>query len=99
VSAHTPGPWKVHDLYPHVIVTEKDDEENLLHIDYTGDDNGIACAPTSADAKLIAAAPDLLAALKRLSREVGLLSAAVTPNELRAAEKQARAAITKAEGT
>ncbi len=24
MSAHTPGPWKVHDLYPHVIVTEKD---------------------------------------------------------------------------
>lgn len=39
---------------------------------------------------------EALDALERLTREVGLLSAAVTPNELRATEKQARAVLAKA---
>ena len=80
-TKHTPGPWISNDL-------------GLQNV--KGD--GIAayaadCYPNDDDARLIAAAPDLLAALETLTREWDL-----GRSPLAAEWSKARAAIRNAEG-
>ena len=71
MSAHTPGPWVAGDLY----ADDCGQPEIAIHANV----NGVTCYPAAvclqfpraagmqlANAYLIAAAPDLLAALKRL---------------------------------
>jgi hypothetical protein len=57
MSQHTPGPWRVNDK---IAVVEQDKPLGLFVADCRMTDEG------RANARLIAAAPDLLAALKML---------------------------------
>jgi hypothetical protein len=77
---HTPGPWRVeYEPYCHV----RSDAGCVLAADYTTDEN----------AALIAAAPDLLAALQEMT------AAYATGRPIHAdIDTRARAAIAKAEG-
>ena len=101
MSKHTPGPWLVatsnswrrilasdgsHVCYP---VTQRDGHPDLLF------DNGGQDGP---DARLIAAAPDLLAALQHLLAEVSEASIVGIVHDERAAFMKARDAVAKATG-
>lgn len=84
MSAHTPGPWRTY---------------------FNGwgicDDSGhIASAESKEDARLIAAAPDLLTALKRMLQEFDFMVEANVIPDVRddIIFSAARAAISKAEG-
>lgn len=107
MSAHTPGPWWV-DRHGAVVARVDGDARQVamacgeapMHDDRSAEppDTGVV---QSANARLIAAAPDLLEALRFLLREEpniyeGRLEASlyVTVDAL----EFARAAITKAEG-
>ena len=87
MSAHTPGPWFVttQDDYPTGEVSA--DPMGVRHIVTT------YCDDAKANARLIAAAPELLAALGRLLESGDVLDAADA-----GALKQARAAIARATG-
>jgi hypothetical protein len=99
MSEHTPGPWQVD--YELLATFENDGRTEEL-IEIVGDSRGnTPCYATSkVDARLIAAAPDMLAALKELDDTVN------EPNDhkdgweaaLERASNKARAAIAKAEG-
>ena len=98
MSAHTPGPWSVHteDLRGgrYFIVVRA---SVLPPLDIHEDENG------EADAALISAAPDLLAALERMVAlyrpytDLGIKTLHGGPGVL-ANVKVARAAIAKAKG-
>lgn len=84
MSAHTPGPWIANGS---AVETDRprgqpSDVLAFLHLD--------AGLPTEANARLIAAAPDLLVALKRIVKD----ATGLTPASL----DEALAAIAKAEG-
>jgi len=85
---HTPAPWSAHHDHGWLVV-ESQDESLYLKIE-----KGTAAKGQMANARLIAAAPSLLAALRDcvlvMERELGGLQ--VIQPEL----AQARAAITKA---
>jgi len=74
MSKHTPGPWKVHGPYYGEDVDPEEPGKQWLSIDDAEDDElavlvnrlGEPSAQQYADARLIAAAPDLLAALEEL---------------------------------
>lgn len=85
MSGHTPGPWKV---------GSKLDMSGWV-IYHHGDKDNIASNVRAQDAYLLAAAPDLLEALKSLMADEGY-SAALPAYDTRA--KRAMAAIAKAEG-
>lgn len=94
MSAHTPGPW-VH--------VENDDEYDVKH--GIGSDRTVATVRTGGDmqrveanARLIAAAPELLEALKELVRVAVINSGRGRDEEGFAAFRAARAAIAKAGG-
>lgn len=89
MGKHTPGPWK-------------NDYKNLANVIAT---NGAVIAKVKNltgllqvqdDATLIAAAPDLLAALVRLSNSYAFIKPPGSPKS--DSEKQAEAAIAKATG-
>ena len=63
--AHTPGPWKTQKAY---YVGAEDDEQAILAIDPTYGEVKLAEVYDRSDARLIAAAPDLLAACEALLR-------------------------------
>jgi hypothetical protein len=97
MSAHTPGPWVAHCDDPRskngmaLVVAHKG--RGTMSIDATR--SGASFAEDCANARLIAAAPDLLAALKTLA------AAEFRDDDdpiLIAARGEARAAIAKAEG-
>lgn len=84
---HTPGPWHL-SRHPY--------DRNYMRITCGNDpakDDTLRGYCGEANARLIAAAPDLLAALERL-----LLSGDVRDAAEKSALTQARAAIAKAEG-
>jgi len=99
MSKHTPGPWVVHSSYPWIIKQDADvpfcEPDSGLTICNTMGHSNSGFFPTPeegrANARLIAAAPDLLAQLKRCAN---VLAAEGLP--LTAAP--ALAAIAKAEG-
>lgn len=86
MNKHTPGPWKTHLTDDTLVV----DGNGLViaHMGglYLGDDS-----PMEANARLIAAAPDLLAALEVIAADSRWTSGEPTL-------MQARAAIAKAKG-
>ena len=84
---HTPGPWKIGTPPPNGEQTVGTDQGLMVAVATTG-----AGVQTKANARLIAAAPDLLEALK------GLMALSDHRVDLRDAAKDARAAIAKATG-
>jgi hypothetical protein len=101
--SHTPGPWKI--LY----VNTPQKHYPLLHIDSSNGINGIIATVYSDDepnARLIAAAPDLLDACRKLANEAsGFLALSdmdrhgmTNSRILRQRIDEARDAIAKAEG-
>jgi hypothetical protein len=89
VAQHTPGPWwyqEKSDAYTHIVRTG----ENRFLCQLAQDTSGEA----EANARLIAAAPDLLAALQ----EMVVVFQRPTEVSRIAALKQARAAISRALG-
>lgn len=77
--SHTPGPW---------FVREPDGDE---HTEVYAEKTGAVCYPEPDDAHLIAAAPELLAALK-------FAVSVLQDNHIARGEAAALAAIRKAEG-
>lgn len=102
MSKHTPGPWRVIlwsvaetsgcEAVAEILACPPGDEEGTLvaGVYVAGPDEG------EANASLIAAAPDLLAAVKLLLALPGISSFAANLDS--AAVKQAEAAAHKAEG-
>lgn len=84
-SAHTPGPWEVASAFIGPLHIRNQDGATLAHV---GHEDFDTCA---ANARLIAAAPDLLAALQMMLDQHGGLEVSPTA-------KAARAAIAKATG-
>jgi hypothetical protein len=86
MSKHTPGPWKEAMWGGRVAIIHDRTNDGTFDVVVACNDQ----APTFADARLIAAAPDLLAALKAM-----VLNDTHTYRDCHMA---ARAAIAKAEG-
>ena len=101
-SKHTPGPWRW--LSPRTLVGDYDRRPVVL----TSSDGGLECRgddglleyldPDSPDAHLIAAAPELLAALEPLAAEDCESYCGTTDPDHECALAIARAAIKKARG-
>jgi hypothetical protein len=90
-TKHTPGPWRVYprgSCVPHYDVCER------IVSDYPSG-RSLSDGPSDADAALIAAAPDLLAALRGIARLIG---ADASWAEWQAAEAVAIAALNRATG-
>jgi len=83
MSKHTPGPWEVHDGF---IFSQ--------HLPGVRDSQVIGDARTGADARLIAAAPELLAAL-----QAAIANEQEHGQDWQPWAQQAREAIAKAMGT
>ena len=94
-AQHTPGPWVMDDAQPgdlfrHVLHGNGDSFGYICRISTNGNANA------DADARLIAAAPELLEALQRLSAQCERLR---LPGQTESdAERTARAVIAKATG-
>lgn len=109
-AQHTPGPWTVQVWdYSHASPPRKElnvqSASNLLatvQCDFSGNNPYIiAKGEAEANAALIAAAPELLGAVRRLLECAGaddLSRAGLEPEDLAAIE-QAEAAVAKAEGS
>ena len=93
---HTPGPWTLRRLKPdpHGIIMIGGWEIWTRLYDVVGGTLGVAPIRNEADARLIAAAPDLLAALQVLVLTPHILYYLETRDPM--ALKQAQAAIAKA---
>jgi hypothetical protein len=90
MSGHTPGPWVIEG---DVAALPDDIGVGIVNRKHDGDDWDVAMVHSSAaNARLIAAAPDLLAALK------ALLDKADLNDWNQEAYEAAEAAIAKAEG-
>jgi hypothetical protein len=99
MSEYTPGPWSVGHMEPRkygagitqyetpVHVGEAGNRGNCLAIVYLGGVGAITSTPeaTMANARLIAAAPDLLAAAKLIVRRAVLIASGLNTDELEAA--------------
>ena len=88
MSEHTPGPWTISqgDLGILRLTARPSEMGRTLHL-------ASFAEATDADARLIAAAPDLLAALENIAWPEAVFS-----DWFMEAQKQARAAIAKAKG-
>ena len=95
---HTPGPWKVDQTWA-LIVGPKMEEIAAVHSSMPSGGNRVSWRQTAeANARLIAAAPDLLQALESLLVELGKKGGNTPASEFRGMWETARAAIAKAEG-
>lgn len=92
MSKHTPGPWTIQ---PPMI--QRTPRWLIIGCGKVVADCGLS-ETVPHDARLIAAAPDMLEALKRIAYEPQGRSDASHADVLGAVEKIARAAIAKAEG-
>jgi hypothetical protein len=97
-SKHTPGPWTLSAYYPNRVIGDRNDGEGRYVADcHCNGLNGAEQPEDAANARLIAAAPDLLEALQ------GMLDVYGNDGHLHApalaALRAARAAIAKAGGT
>lgn len=95
MSAHTPGPWIAADVF----VNNSPNRLIVRQAKYGGDvvsDLGDTEHANMANARLIAAAPELLAALRLMLREYEALSFE-QPERWPTAAAAARAAIARAE--
>lgn len=94
ITKHTPGPWTIHKDYSRA---------NYTVFDADGNYGDTSVETIDANAALIAAAPDLLAALKNLADESLKVGNALSrmgqgATALGLAEHKARLAIAKATG-
>jgi len=88
---HTPGPWSVVELTPNTVQTPS----GRISVNWNAThDDGKRLNEAEANARLIAAAPELLDALE-LALEI---IEATGPGSYPVAEEQIRAAIAKAKG-
>lgn len=104
MSKHTPGPWTAERMF--IPSGEKDRRSGFV---VNGPDIGsllvricdIRCSPevpfevAEQNARLIAAAPDLLSAARKVAH---IMRTGATPADARLVEQQLLAAIAKAEG-
>lgn len=108
LAAHTPGPWIVDDrhvhctgghlTYPRGVEPETD---VIVAVDTDSHARGLLNETDKCNLRLIASAPDLLAALERLANAVTAHRQAITIralDELCDAEDNARDQIAKAKG-
>lgn len=101
MSNHTPGPWRQHSQAPDRIIVNGSCVYRVR--DMTVNEDGQYGRPNPADVALMAAAPELLAALRAARDELISLYEQLFPddesdNETTAAIDAALAAIAKAEG-
>jgi len=89
MSTHTPGPWRIAPHSKWLLKIETADR--VICDGFSGSHEDYA------NARLIAAAPDLLAALARLVESPGVNEDMLSPETIAAADA-ARAAIAKAQG-
>jgi hypothetical protein len=95
-TQHTNGPWKLLEVGENKRFCPADkDNQSILTIEEEGR-SLFACVYEEADARLIAAAPELLEALKNMLPENNRLDEHFRPTF--ATCEEARAAIAKAEG-
>ena len=99
IRLHTPGPWTVDYTDDHLRLYAGD----LLIVEVNGSTEhievrGLDEETTQANAWLIAAAPDLLAALERILARLEMLNLFIERGEDAKVVEQARAAIGKATG-
>lgn len=92
MSKHTPGPWCVRDLPTAQRYIGPSNDGGASSVALVLARVNLPDEQIAADAKLVAAAPELLAALNRL------MGGTTTMQDAADANKQARAAIAKAEG-
>lgn len=87
-TSHTPGPWEVFETHTGHYVLDSAEQAVVCQIEW--------CLEAEANARLIASAPELLDALKRLCAKFGVDDDGWPRDgtELR----EARSAIAKAEG-
>ena len=103
-SKHTPGPWSLERAESNRVMHFDDDSQtHYRHVAYCGSDwdtgrTGERDKEDTANARLIASAPDLLAALKALHAAIDIPGAAKPTAAERAAWSLAGDAIAKAEG-
>jgi hypothetical protein len=90
--AFTPGPWKVDEPYRNEVYIDGANGRTVAFVTHNDDER----KEQAADACLIAAAPDLLAACKALLE--GIDEYWATLPEGKAAIDAARAAVARAEG-
>jgi len=89
-AEHTPGPWQVGPEY------HNHSRFSVYHVDFSP---VASFVPTEADARLIAAAPDLLAALQECFLLLQQLGAEGEPGDMPSPTlEKARAAIAHATG-
>lgn len=101
-AKHTPGPWKVFNAGPHYNNQAIDN----LQIQYGEDGECISDhVYTQADARLIAAAPELMEALERSDKQMEMAGECIEAGRydeallhVRSMTRQRRAAIAKARG-
>jgi hypothetical protein len=92
MSKHTPGPWQVHGSHIYTA-----DPERALLAQVFNSGSKASDYPLQANARLIAAAPELLEALKDALFHVAN-QGDIGVDQWLACERKARAAIAKAEG-
>lgn len=97
-SAHTPGPWEADNNEGYSIwriVGTRNDGRHSLLAEVIGD-----CAETDANARLIAAAPDMLAVLREIEGTPASMvnDAESLRHTIKAIQHIARTAIARAEG-
>lgn len=98
MSAFTPGPWDVARHSPADVVAGNAESNLHLASARCGLSNDLTREAAVANARLIAAAPELLEALQLAYRHLNGGSDSLTPMEFDRAFKLARAAIAKATG-
>lgn len=108
MTAHTAGPWAYHSRHAglgrstHAITSLS--APHAGHVAFVYSKEGAGNGSGEANARLIAAAPDMLAALRTLEHAAAFVPVQDNSNanpdavRLRAALTEARAAIAKAEG-
>jgi hypothetical protein len=98
MTTHTPAPWKVHETELTLDVRADDQFLTVAQRFWASIGTGAeAVAEARADARLIAAAPDLLAVAKAFVEMYAGLDDAIGPT-VNAKVRAARAAVAKAEG-
>lgn len=72
--SHTPGPWKIdeNEELPLAVIQDNEDGEGICEIGKKESCSYAATPEQWANARLIAAAPDMLRALKELTKEINL---------------------------
>lgn len=104
MSGQTPGPWTVGRKLPGegILISGADGAPVAVVADETTGYGQLYGLPADENARLIAAAPDLLEALKvaerLLTEHLGRLSVKTHFHEINQLENTIRAAIAKAEG-